>query len=154
MKTVFRLTLWFIGILLMPGLQAATTQGPLVLGAERMDVITRLLKDKQVGLVINQTSILEKQQKHLLDALVEKGIQVKKVFAPEHGFRGTADAHRIHLRQKQKTDSRTVERAGRYRIRHPGCGSPFLYVYKYHALCHGSMCGKRCRVYRTRPSEP
>ena len=92
MKTVFRLTLWFIGILLMPGLQAATTQGPLVLGAERMDVITRLLKDKQVGLVINQTSILEKQQKHLLDALVEKGIQVKKVFAPEHGFRGTADA--------------------------------------------------------------
>ena len=57
-----------------------------------MDVITRLLKDKQVGLVINQTSILEKQQKHLLDALVEKGIQVKKVFAPEHGFRGTADA--------------------------------------------------------------
>lgn len=92
MKTVFRLTLWFIGILLMPGLQAATTQGPLVLGAERMDVITRLLKDKQVGLVINQTSILEKQQKHLLDALVEKGIQVKKVFAPEHGFRGTVDA--------------------------------------------------------------
>ena len=80
MKTVFRLTLWFIGILLMPGLQAATTQGPLVLGAERMDVITRLLKDKQVGLVINQTSILEKQQKHLLDALVEKGIQLKKVF--------------------------------------------------------------------------
>ena len=92
MKTVFRLTLWFIGILLMPGLQAATTQGPLVLGAERMDVITRLLKDKQVGLVINQTSILEKQQKHLLDPLVEKGIQVKKVFAPEHGFQGTADA--------------------------------------------------------------
>lgn len=92
MKTVFRLTLWFIGILLMPVLQAATTQGPLVLGAERMDVITRLLNDKQVGLVINQTSILEKQQKHLLDALVEKGIQVKKVFAPEHGFRGTADA--------------------------------------------------------------
>ena len=59
MKTVFRLTLWFIGILLMPGLQASTTQEPLVLGAERMDVITRLLKDKQVGLVINQTSILE-----------------------------------------------------------------------------------------------
>ena len=82
MKTVFRLTLWFIGILLMPVLQAATTQGPLVLGAERMDVITRLLKDKQVGLVINQTSILEKQQKHLLDALVEKGIQVKKVLHP------------------------------------------------------------------------
>ena len=82
MKTVFRLTLWFIGILLMPQLQATTTQGALVLGAERMDVVTRLLKDKQVGLVVNQTSILEKQQKHLLDALMERGIHVKKVFAP------------------------------------------------------------------------
>ena len=92
MKTVFRLTLWFIGILLTAELQAATTQGALVLGAERMDVITRLLKDKQVGLVVNQTSILEKQQKHLLDALVDQGIRVKKVFAPEHGFRGTVDA--------------------------------------------------------------
>lgn len=57
-----------------------------------MDVVTRLLKDKQVGLVVNQTSILEKQQKHLLDALLEEGINIKKVFAPEHGFRGTADA--------------------------------------------------------------
>lgn len=46
-----------------------------------MDVVTRLLKDKQVGLVVNQTSILEKQQKHLLDALLEEGINIKKVFA-------------------------------------------------------------------------
>ncbi|MDR1201533.1 MAG: DUF1343 domain-containing protein [Tannerellaceae bacterium] len=63
-----------------------------VLGAERMDVITGLLKDKQVGLVVNQTSILEKTKTHLLDTLISRGIQVKKVFAPEHGFRGTADA--------------------------------------------------------------
>ena len=92
MKTVFRLTLWLLGMILLPEIQAITPQAPLVLGAERMDVVTRLLQDKQVGLVVNQTSILEKQQKHLLDALLEKGIQVKKVFAPEHGFRGTADA--------------------------------------------------------------
>jgi len=65
---------------------------PLKLGAERMDVVTRLLKDKRVGLVVNQTSILEKRQIHLLDALVAEGIDVKKVFAPEHGFRGTGDA--------------------------------------------------------------
>lgn len=92
MKTVFRLTLWLLGILFLPELNATTLQEPLILGAERIDVITRLLKDKQVGLVVNQTSILEKQQKHLLDALLEQGISVKKVFAPEHGFRGTADA--------------------------------------------------------------
>lgn len=70
----------------------ASTNETLVLGAERMDVITRLLKGKRVGLIINQTSILEKQQMHLLDAMLENGINVIKVFAPEHGFRGTADA--------------------------------------------------------------
>ncbi|MDD2416842.1 MAG: DUF1343 domain-containing protein, partial [Parabacteroides sp.] len=61
---------------------------PLKLGAERMEVVTRLLKGKQVGLVVNQTSVIEDGQVHLLDALLAKGIDVKKVFAPEHGFRG------------------------------------------------------------------
>lgn len=93
MKTVVWLTFWLLGLLITPELQAITSQkAPLKLGAERIDVITRLLKDKRVGLVVNQTSILEKQQKHLLDALLENGVDVKKVFAPEHGFRGTADA--------------------------------------------------------------
>lgn len=62
------------------------------LGAERMDAITRLLDGKRVGLVVNQTSILEKNQVHLLDTLLARGVDVKIVFAPEHGFRGTADA--------------------------------------------------------------
>jgi uncharacterized protein YbbC (DUF1343 family) len=66
--------------------------GSLVLGAEQIDVITGLLKDKQVGLVVNQTSILEKTKTHLLDTLISRGIHVAKVLAPEHGFRGTADA--------------------------------------------------------------
>lgn len=93
MKTAVWLIWGLFGLLLLPEIQATTTQNaPLVLGAERMDVITRLLKDKKVGLVVNQTSILEKQQMHLLDALLMNGIDVVKVFAPEHGFRGTADA--------------------------------------------------------------
>ena len=66
--------------------------GELRLGAERMEVITSLLQGKRVGLVVNQTSILEQSQVHLLDALLSKGISVRKVFAPEHGFRGTGDA--------------------------------------------------------------
>lgn len=93
MKTIFRLAIWLLGMMWIPAIQAVVPQqAPLKLGAERMDVIVRLLKDKQVGLIVNQTSILEKQQIHLLDALVGQGIRVKKVFAPEHGFRGTADA--------------------------------------------------------------
>ena len=93
MRTVIRCAFWLLSLFLMSEIQAVTPQKePLKLGAERMDVVTRLLKDKRVGLVVNQTSILEKQQKHLLDALLEEGVDVKKVFAPEHGFRGTADA--------------------------------------------------------------
>ena len=93
MRTVIRCAFWLLSLFLMSEIQAVTPQKePLKLGAERMDVVTRLLKDKRVGLVVNQTSILEKQQKHLLDALLEEGVDVKKVFAPKHGFRGTADA--------------------------------------------------------------
>ncbi len=92
MKTVLRLAFWFIGMTLVIAPQVVTAQRGLVLGAERMDTVVGLLKDKRVGLVVNQTSILEKEQKHLLDALVEQGMDVRRVFAPEHGFRGTADA--------------------------------------------------------------
>ena len=72
--------------------QVSAEGGELRLGAERMEVVTRLLHGKRVGLVVNQTSILEHKQMHLLDALLAEGIDVHKVFAPEHGFRGTSDA--------------------------------------------------------------
>lgn len=94
MKCAKCLQLIVLFSLLTIGLGAAPSQkASLVHGAERMDVIVELLKDKRVGLVVNQTSILEHQGSvHLLDALLEEKINVKKVFAPEHGFRGTADA--------------------------------------------------------------
>lgn len=93
MKRIIWLSLLLCSLLLSTEAHAVTPQrAALKLGAERMDVITRLLKDKRVGLVVNQTSILENQQIHLLDALLAEGVDVKKVFAPEHGFRGTADA--------------------------------------------------------------
>ena len=47
-----------------------------------------LLKNKKVGLIINQTSVIGKVQ--LLDTLLSLKINVVKVFAPEHGFRGDA----------------------------------------------------------------
>lgn len=66
-----------------------------MLGAERVDVVTNLLKGKRVGLIVNQTSILDNGNHHLLDVLIERGIDVVKVFAPEHGFRGTEDAGEV-----------------------------------------------------------
>lgn len=59
-------------------------------GAEQPGKYLPLLKGKNVALVVNQTSIVNGQ--HLVDFLLEKHIPVKEVFAPEHGFRGTADA--------------------------------------------------------------
>lgn len=62
----------------------------IISGAEQTERLLPLLKGKRVALVVNQTSMAGKT--HLLDTLVASGIQIKKVFAPEHGFRGDADA--------------------------------------------------------------
>ncbi|HMV14848.1 MAG TPA: DUF1343 domain-containing protein [Chitinophagales bacterium] len=61
-----------------------------VVGAERIDQYLPFLKGKKVGLVVNQTSSVGNT--HLLDTLLQLQINVSCVFAPEHGFRGTADA--------------------------------------------------------------
>ena len=49
-----------------------------------------LLKDKKVGLVVNQTSLIGSV--HLVDSLISRGVQVVRLYAPEHGLRGQADA--------------------------------------------------------------
>lgn len=88
----------FLLLLSCVGLANAQNEekGDLVIGAERFDKLKTLLEDKRIGLVVNQTSILNNEiQTHLLDALLENGFQVKVVFAPEHGFRGIADAGEI-----------------------------------------------------------
>lgn len=61
-------------------------------GAEQTEKLIPLLNNKRVALVVNQTSIVGQAQTHLLDTLIALGMDVKKVFAPEHGFRGKADA--------------------------------------------------------------
>jgi len=48
------------------------------------------LKNKRVGLVVNQTSMIG--QVHLVDTLLKHHINITKIFSPEHGFRGEADA--------------------------------------------------------------
>ncbi|MFV8328429.1 exo-beta-N-acetylmuramidase NamZ domain-containing protein [Flavobacterium sp. ZS1P14] len=60
-------------------------------GADNFEGYLPLLKDKKIGIVTNQTGILTNKT-HLVDFLLEKNISLKTIFAPEHGFRGTADA--------------------------------------------------------------
>ncbi len=64
--------------------------GKLRLGAEQIDVYLPRIEGKKIGLVVNQTS--QVGNTHLVDTLLRRGVEVVRVFAPEHGFRGQADA--------------------------------------------------------------
>ncbi len=64
-------------------------------GAEQPHLYLPKLKDKRVALLVNQTSRIGNT--HLADSLLTLGIQIERIFAPEHGFRGTADAGQ-HIR--------------------------------------------------------
>ncbi|MCO5241876.1 MAG: DUF1343 domain-containing protein [Chitinophagaceae bacterium] len=59
-------------------------------GAYRFDKYVQLLKGKSVAVFANQTSVVDNT--HLIDTLQKQGVIIKKIFSPEHGFRGTADA--------------------------------------------------------------
>ena len=59
-------------------------------GAEQTNLYVSDLKGKTIALVVNHTSMIGKM--HLADSLLSLGIKIKTIFAPEHGFRGTADA--------------------------------------------------------------
>jgi len=64
--------------------------------ADQSDVYLPLLRNKKIGLVVNQTSVLTNSNNiHLVDYLMMEGIEVVKVFVPEHGFRGNADAGEV-----------------------------------------------------------
>lgn len=60
------------------------------IGIQRMELYLDSLRGKRIAIVANQSSVIGTT--HLVDTLLSLGIQIQKVFAPEHGFRGTADA--------------------------------------------------------------
>lgn len=66
----------------------------IVVGANRTSEYLPLVKNKNIGIVANPTSVVFKNQgyTHLIDSLLALDLKIKTVFAPEHGFRGTADA--------------------------------------------------------------
>jgi uncharacterized protein YbbC (DUF1343 family) len=68
-------------------------------GADNFELYLPLIKDKKIGIVTNQTGILTNKT-HLVDFLLKKQITIQTIFAPEHGFRGTADAGEHVVDQK------------------------------------------------------
>lgn len=84
------------------GLEERNKSNVPVLGVERMHLYLDSLRGKRVAIVGNQTSMLGKT--HLVDTLISLGIKIQKVFSPEHGFRGDADAgEKVNSAVDQKT---------------------------------------------------
>ncbi len=63
-------------------------------GADNFEKYIPLLENKKVGIVTNQSGILTNKT-HLVDFLLTEKINIQKIYAPEHGFRGTADAGEV-----------------------------------------------------------
>ena len=66
-------------------------QQKIICAAEQIPKYIHLIEDKNIGIVANKASIVSRNS-HLIDTLLSLGINIKKVFVPEHGFRGDADA--------------------------------------------------------------
>lgn len=63
---------------------------PILPAADRTELYLPYLKGRKVGMLINQTSIIGSNKKPLIDSLIKLGVDVKKIYGPEHGFRGNA----------------------------------------------------------------
>lgn len=86
--------LWTYSFALTQSLQQNSSLKQPIIGAEKIDEYLPLIKNKNVALVVNHTSKIGIT--HLVDSLLNLRIKIKKIFAPEHGFRGTvADGETI-----------------------------------------------------------
>ena len=147
-----------------------TEKKEIVLGADQVDEYLPLLKGKKIGIVANQTSVLYLknvdhyengiQEKidirmHLVDYLHREKIDIKSVYAPEHGFRGKADAGElikdgvdirtglpiVSLYGKNKKPSiQQLEGIELMIFDIQDVGARFLYLHFYTTLYNGSLC--------------
>ena len=73
-----------------------------VSAAMQLDDYLPMLEGKRIGVVGNQTSIIGKT--HLVDSLLSLGVDIRKIYTPEHGFRGKADAGaKVNSSKDEKT---------------------------------------------------
>ena len=109
MKNYFRCSLFkstFLFWLLFCKCTSSSSQISVLPGANQQQSYLSKLCGKNIAVVAHQSSLLThlKEDKHLVDFLLEKNIQIQSNFAPEHGFRGTADAgEKVKNQQDSKT---------------------------------------------------
>lgn len=87
-------------------------QSTIITAAERLEEYLPMIEGKKIGLVVNQTSMVGNS--HLVDTLASKGMIVKRIFAPEHGFRGDKDAgEKVRNTRDQRTGAPVVSLYGK-----------------------------------------
>ncbi|MCH1612553.1 MAG: DUF1343 domain-containing protein [Flavobacteriales bacterium] len=89
-KEYFISTKYLLLFFFLNTLHATCQSDSIIVGAERTALYFSKLKGKRIGFVANQTSKIKND--HLVDILLNEGVNIVKVFSPEHGFRGNADA--------------------------------------------------------------
>jgi uncharacterized protein YbbC (DUF1343 family) len=82
--------LYLVAALFFSSCNTAPSQPAVCTGCERTELYLQKLNGKSVGLVANHTTVIGTE--HLADFLIRQGIGLTRIFAPEHGFRGDADA--------------------------------------------------------------
>jgi len=92
--------------------------------ANQLDIVLKKISNRSIGIVGNQTSVIKNGKgtyTHLVDTLLSSNSKIKKVFAPEHGFRGTADAgEAISNGQDAKTGLPVISLYGNHKKPSPG----------------------------------
>ncbi len=77
-------------LLTSAGGNSQPNKNQITLGADQLELLKTEIGNNRVALLVNQTSVVGK--KHLADTMKSLGFNLVKIFSPEHGFRGTADA--------------------------------------------------------------
>ncbi|MGY5353903.1 exo-beta-N-acetylmuramidase NamZ family protein [Wenyingzhuangia sp. IMCC45467] len=93
-NTFLILVFFFFTTLTSCKAQNKSTNKEIIVAANQTESYFPLLKNYKIGVVANQTSVIFKKggHTHLIDSLLKLKIHISKVFSPEHGFRGKADA--------------------------------------------------------------
>ena len=94
---MFKIT--FLFFLLLANLLLCNAQTQIITGAAQWESYKEILGQKNIGIVAHQASLVNSKT-HLIDTLLSLKVNIKKVFAPEHGFRGDADAGERVVDQK------------------------------------------------------
>ena len=90
MKKLF--TLLLLSVLSWGTPTYAKTSSSVTVGAERLELLLPTLKGKRVALMVNQSSLVGNAGTHLVDTLLSQGVNIVRLFVPEHGLRGKVDA--------------------------------------------------------------